>query len=145
MPLICDLDRVAVRGGTPHRRADVEPVDLPGRHVGVEDDLAGAVGDQTWAPPRGLERHPGRRPAWRRCDGPPDPLSSDGASDGSSTGVSITSRAIDQPSTSTITAAISTDQFGPPRVQRMPPLEPVASSASNTRRGLIGASAYLSS
>ncbi len=79
------------------------------------------------------------------CDGPSDPLSSDGESEGSSTGVSITSRAMDQASTSTMIAAISTDQFGPPLVERMPPLEPVASSASNTRRGLIGASAYLSS
>ena len=35
--------------------------------------------------------------------------------------------------------AISTDQFGPPRVPRIEPCEPVASSAPKTRRGLIGA------
>ncbi len=50
---------------------------------------------------------------------------------------------MDHASTSAITAATSTDQFGPPRVARMPPLW--ASSASKTRRGLTGASAYLSS
>ena len=46
---------------------------------------------------------------------------------------------MDHASTSAITAATSTDQFGPPRVARMPPLW--ASSASKTRRGLTGASA----
>jgi hypothetical protein len=51
----------------------------------------------------------------------------------------MTRRAIDQASTRAITAATRTDQFGPPRVARMPPLE--ASSASKTRRGLTGASA----
>ena len=57
----------------------------------------------------------------------------------------MTSRAIDQASTSAITAATSTDQFGPPRVLRIGPPAPVASSASNTRRASIGASAYRSS
>ena len=57
----------------------------------------------------------------------------------SSVGVSMTSRAIDQHSTSAITTATSTDQLGPPRVLRIDPLAPVASSASKTRRGLIGA------
>ena len=50
----------------------------------------------------------------------------------------MTSRAIDQQSTRAITTATSTDQFGPPRVPRIEPLAPVASSASKTRRGLIG-------
>ena len=47
------------------------------------------------------------------------------------------SRATDQASTSAITAATSTDQFGPPRVPRIDP--PEASSASNTLRGSMGA------
>ena len=53
----------------------------------------------------------------------------------------MTSRTTDQASTSAITAATSTDQLGPPRVPRIEPWDPVASSASKTRRGLIGASA----
>ena len=56
----------------------------------------------------------------------------------------MTSRAIDQTSTTAITAATRTDQFGPPRVPRSGPLRPVASSASKTRRGSTGASAYRS-
>ena len=53
----------------------------------------------------------------------------------------MTSLATDQHSTSAITTAISKDQFGPPRVLRIDPFIPVANSASNTRRGLIGACA----
>ena len=70
--------------------------------------------------------------------GPPEPLST-GVAPRSSGGVSITRRAIDHASTSAITTATSTDQLGPPRVPRIEPLAPVASSASKTRRGLIGA------
>ena len=69
--------------------------------------------------------------------GPPEPLSTGSSRNG--TGPSITRRAMDHARTTAITAATSTDQFGPPRVARMPPLW--ASSASKTRRGLTGASA----
>ena len=55
---------------------------------------------------------------WRL--GPPEPLRT--GSSRRSTGPSITRRAIDHASTSAITAATRTDQFGPPRVARMPPL-----------------------
>src|SRR3954451_14996395 len=73
--------------------------------------------------------------------GPPEPLST--ARSGPWSGPPVTSRATDQHSTRAITAATSTDQFGPPRVARIEPAP--ASSASNPRRGSIGASAYCSS
>ena len=79
----------------------------------VADDDVGAARRRRSAPPA-----PGRRAGWTLLVGPPEPLRT-GAAARSSTGLSITSRAIDQASTSAITAATSTDQFGPPRVPRM--------------------------
>ena len=142
-----DLQR-AVGGLHPHRRGDrLQRPALAVGQVAGEDDVAGPVADhdvgaRPWwrsAPPA-----PGRPARGLLLFGPAEPLSRGGGGV-SSTGLSMTSRATDQASTSVITAAISTDQFGPPRVPRMEPLAPVASSASNTRRGLIGASAYRSS
>ena len=75
---------------------------------------------------------------------PAEPLARLGVAGVTDGGSSITSRAIDQTRTTVITAATRTDQLGPPRVPRSGPPRPVASSASKTRRGSTGASAYRS-
>ena len=130
----------AVGGLHPHRRCGLDRLGLADRQVALEDDRR----RRRRGPRRGRHR-------WRRVEhdrdrrdgrpalpcGPPEPLRT-GAAPRSSVGASMTRRAIDQASTSAITAATSTDQFGPPRVPRIEPLAPVASSASKTRRGSIG-------